>query len=131
VKAINRVKNSCSAANAKPKAVVLRHGHHSALAWARLDRRSREHKYITTHAAALVQHLGGVDEITLPIGELVEQAARLRLLEAVAWAEVVKGGLIINGVASAAYEAFLKLSARRTDLLVTLGLERKARRVPT
>jgi hypothetical protein len=51
--------------------------------------------------------------------------------DAVASAQLVKGGLTKNGVASPSYEAFCKLSARWTDLFITPGPERRVKRVPT
>jgi hypothetical protein len=125
------IKNPASAANGKAKAVVIRHGGEStALRLGRFDLRSSLGKQYRSRVEALVAHLGGADAVSVPLRSLVDQAARLHLLVGIAWTELSKTGAFLKGEPTPALHAFLRLIGEERSVLVTLGLERKAREVP-
>lgn len=127
-----RPKSPESARNGKTKAVTLQHGGsgRNSIMQARLDLRSRAGKAFIAEVAALKAHLGET-LLTAPVTALVEQAARLALLEHIAWAELSRAeALTKGGVVHAAFEPFLRASRDRRAVLVMLGLERKQKEIP-
>jgi hypothetical protein len=71
--------------------------------------------------------MGGPDNVTTTLAEVIDQCARLRLLERIAYAEALKTGVVKNGAVSPAFSAYLQAVARRASLLQVLGLERRQR----
>ncbi len=81
-------------------------------------------------AAAIASDLGG-DLTTLQV-DLVRDVARIDLLaESVAQHIEVKGLFTRGGKRRACVDLLLSLIDRRLKLATTLGIERRARRVPT
>jgi hypothetical protein len=122
------LKNAASARNARSKKITLRaHGGSSkALLHAPLDLRSAVGKAYRNELQALLAHVGGEQHVSTPQRALCDQAARLALLEAMAWAEVLR-----DGVHAPAAQVFLRASSERRAVLVLLGLERKTKPAPT
>ena len=128
LKAANRTKRKDSAINGRGRRVIITHGGRvGALREARLDRRTKEWEFEQEHIGAMIQHMGGPDMVTTPMAELIQQCARLKLLETLAWAYVLKHGFIIEGQVTPAYAALLASMRTRADLLLKLGLERRSR----
>ena len=123
-----RAKNIASATNGRPKRTYIHHGVGSALLKDPLDARSKVGKEYLAHKATLATHVGG--DPSTPQLELIDQAARLRVLTAIAWGELTRAKeLIKNGVLHPAFEAFLKAARDQRAVLLTLGLKRHAREV--
>lgn len=126
-----RIKRPDAAANAKGRAIVIRHGADSeAMRLGRFDLRSsmgREHR---ARVQALVDHLGGLDAISRPQRILVDRAARLGLIVETAWHELSKKGAFKDGAPTAALHAFLRLIGEERSVLVTLGLQRREKAIP-
>lgn len=116
-----RVKRPDAKRNATPKAVIVRHGGKSAILAARINKNTREWRFIAEHAGALAQQMGGPDAVTTTMLEIIDQCARLRLLERIAFAEALRSGVMKNGAVSPAFAAFLQAVARRASLLQVLG----------
>jgi hypothetical protein len=93
--------------------------------------RSSLGKAFRAHQDSLQQHLGGWDALTVPQRELIDQAARMRLLEGLAWAEVLRTGVIKDNALSPAVSAFLKAAGDRRAVLQLLGLERRTKDAQT
>jgi hypothetical protein len=79
---------------------------------------------------ALVEHLGGADNISAPQRTLVDRAARLSLIVETSWHELSKRGAFRSGEATPALHAFLRLVGEERSVLITLGLERRSKPVP-
>lgn len=94
------------------------------------DRRSALGKVFAAEAHALTQHVGNP---TLPQARLIEQGARLHLLEAMAWAEVVGAGRLIgtDGAPHPAVDVLLRTMRERREVLRLLGLQRAPKQVPS
>ncbi len=121
-----RAKNPASATNGRPKRTYITHGADSALLRDPLDRRSRVGRAYNEHKAALASHLGG--DPSTPQLELIDQGARLRVLAAISWSELMRAKkLIKNGTLHPAFEAFLKAARDQRAVLLILGLKRHAR----
>jgi len=128
----SRVKRPDSARLAKPKAVAIRHGGMGALRGARLDRRTREAKFELGVIGARVAHLGGESQVSEPMLSIVRQSARLELLLALAYAEVVRKGVLnAQGELSGAVDAVLSIGRELREALRAIGLERRAKQVPS
>lgn len=56
--------------------------------------------------------------------ELIDQASRLRLLESIAFAEVLRSGITRGNALAPAFTAFLRAASDRRELLRLLGLQR-------
>ena len=96
---------------------------------ARLDRRSRAYRVYAGEIADLTSHLGSAP--TAVQARLIEQAARLALLEHIAWCELTKmDALTQGGTVHTAFEPFLRSARDRRAVLTMLGLERKVKDVP-
>jgi hypothetical protein len=119
-----------SAANAKPKVKYVIHGGASALASDPLDGRTVLARHYRAQLAALLVHVGE-DALTHPRRELVDQGARFALLVRLAWAQVLRDGVIAEGRMTAAFEAFVKASREHREVLAILGLERRERPAPS
>ena len=115
----------------KPQHVALRHGGQSAYAWASLDGRSTEAYQERHFTAQSVQDLGGPDQVTTAQMQLIQQAARMKVLEHIAYGAIIKEGDWTNGKVPNAVYAFLSIAARRTEVLRLLGLERKQKEIPS
>lgn len=120
-----------SAANARTKKVAVMHAGESALRRIdlNLDLRTRAGKAHRAHVVALSAHVG--PEPTVPQRSLIEQAARLRILAQIAWAELSSGGAFANGEPRAALDVYRRVAADERDVLKTLGLARKEKAIPT
>lgn len=119
-----------AARNARPRRVSITHGGDSrVLLRDPLDRRTRIGKAYRDHCQALSAHVGG--EPTRPQAELIDQAARLALLAKIAWAELFRGGVFVNGTGqpAPALETWLKAARDQRAVLQLLGLERRSRDV--
>jgi hypothetical protein len=125
-----RDKNPASAANARPKKVIVSHGGASQLVLrAAFDMRSRLGRAYAAAHSALVAHLGS--DLTAPQAALVDQAARLRLLTQIAWSELQATGAFRRGEVAPAFDAFRRAAADERAVLALLGIQRHAREVPT
>jgi hypothetical protein len=61
---------------------------------------------------------------------MVEQAARLSLLVDTAWAAVNREGVVRNGEATGAVEAFRRLASEERAVLSVLGIPRRGTEPP-
>jgi hypothetical protein len=128
----SRGKRPDSAANARPHKVSIQgHGGTShALMRDPLDLRTRVGKAYRLHMQALTEHVGGSP--TTPEQSLIDQAARLRVLAAIAWREVSKKGCFgKEGALLPAVDAFRAAIRDERDVLRMLGIERRAKPLPT
>lgn len=109
-----------NSANAKPKAVTLRHGGRSALRAARIDRRSPEWRHESRTNAALLARLGGPSKVVAH-EDLMKalHCARLELLGELAWGDVYRTG----DATGPAAQTYLALTREIRALLDSLGLE--------
>ena len=124
-----RKKQPHSSEIAKPKVKYIGHGGGSALLKDPLDRRTRVGKAYKAHKEILAVHVGG--DPSTPQVELIDQAARLRILSAIAWAELMRARTLVkNGNVHPAFDAFLKAARDQRAVLEMLGLKRQARDVP-
>jgi hypothetical protein len=126
---IHRSKRPDSPKLARPKTKFLTHGGIGALLRDALDGRTRVAKDCRAWVAALAAYLGG--EPTAVETELIEQAARLSLLVDVAWADLMRNGVLPEGQAAPAVEVFLKATRDHRAVPQLLGLERRVREVPS
>ena len=126
----HRQKNPASAANARARKVkYVGHGVGSKLLKDPLDRRTRVGKAYQAHKQILAAHIGG--DPTAPQVELINQAARIRILSAMAWSELMRARTLVkNGNVHPAFDAFLKAARDQRAVLEMLGLKRQARDVP-
>jgi hypothetical protein len=128
----SRIRRPDNARNTPPRAVAIRYGGRSALRRARLDRRTGEAKFELALIAERVAHLGGESEVTEPMLSIVRHSARLELLLALAHAEVVRSGVLdAKGELSGAVDAFLSIGKELREALKVIGLERRAKQVPS
>jgi len=121
-----------AAANAKTHKIFPVHGGAArVLRRGVLDTRGALGKSYTTEITGLTAHIGG--DPNVPQGRLVEQGARLHLLEAMAWAEVQAAtGLIRpDGTVNPALDALLRVMRERREVLKLLGLHRHQKPAPT
>src|SRR2546427_1632887 len=124
-----RTKRPDAARNARSMKILLRHASDSrALRYADLDLRSTAGREYAATKATLTAHLGG--EVTAPQAILVDHAARLHVLTRLAWDELSRSGAFRDGEPRPAYDAFRRAAADERSVLVTLGLERRAKDVP-
>lgn len=126
------VKRPDSAKNARPHKVFPVHGGAAkVLRQGVLHRGGTLGKAYGTELAGLTAHVGG--DPSLPQARLIEQGARLHLLEAMAWAEVqgARGLIRADGTAHPALDVLLRTMRERREVLKLLGLNRKAKDVPT
>jgi hypothetical protein len=122
------VKRPDAARNARPHKVFPVHGGASkVLRQGVLHRGSALGKAYMAEASGLTAHVGG--EPSLPQARLIEQGARLHLLEAMAWAEVQASGRLIrtDGTAHPAIDVLLRTMRERREVFKLLGLKRRAR----
>jgi len=124
-----RVKNTASADNGRPRSIFVKHaGASKVLRHGVLDRRGTLARTMHSEVAELQSHVGG--EVTLPQARLIEQAARLRLITAMAWAEVLQAGRLINGeIAHPAIAVLLRAQKEQREVFELLGIKRTAREV--
>ena len=126
------VKRTDSAKNARPNKVFPVHGGASqVLRRGVLDTRGALGKAYAAEATGLTAHVGG--DPSLPQARMIEQGARLHLLEAMAWAEVqATPGLIrADGSAHPALDVLLRTMRERREVLKLLGLARAKKPVQT
>lgn len=136
-RAINRpqrIVRPDAAANARksPKIRVVHGGKSTALLKGEFDLRTkigREHK---TRLAVMKAHMG--DDLTAPLERIADQAVRLSLLEDIAWAELSRASSIVNSKGDGlnpAFDAVLRAAREHRNVLEIIGLQRKAKQVPT
>jgi len=117
-------------ANAATRRVYLTTGVESR--WLRdglLDRRSAVGKVHAARVEELRAHVGG--DPTATQRSLIDQAARLKLLGDICFAELVRvGPLLKNGQPSGPLAGYLKAVREERACLLLLGLERRTRPVP-
>lgn len=118
-----------SAGNAKPHKVSIVHaGGSRALMRDPLDLRTRVGKAYYKHKEMLRAHIGG--DPSLPQEALIDQAARLALLEQFTWNQVMSAGVFDKkGALAPAYDAFIKAAREQRQVLVLLGIERKTKQL--
>lgn len=115
-----------SAANAKPPAVIVKHGGKAALRAKRFDRRTTLYKTKRRVELALLNHIGGADNATLPQAQLCDDASRLYVLSEIAWTEIMQNGVFDDdGNVKQAVGAYTNMTREVRELLKLLGLERK------
>ena len=120
-----------AAANARPRKVAVTHAGGSKLfLTAALDRRTKAAKAYHTHVAALEEHIG--DAPTPPQARLIDQAARLALLGALAWDELQRQGPFdARGNVRPAVETYTRAIREERATLQLIGLERREPPIPT
>lgn len=126
------VKRPDSAGNARPHKIFPVHaGAAKVLRRGVLDTRGALGKTYRTELSGLTAHVGG--DPTLTLARLVEQGARLHLLEAMAWAETQAApGLIrADGTPHPAIDVLLRTMRERREVLKLLGIERRQKPVPS
>ena len=126
-----RPRHPASAKNGRPHAVTMKYGGTSALRAARVDQRTPEAHFENNKIAARVQHAGGADVVTEPLLSIIRHSARLELLVALAYAEVLRVGVVHDGAVSGAFQAFLTAGRELRGTLELIGLERKQKPVPS
>lgn len=127
---IGRVKRPDSAALARPRKIIMVHaGSSAAFRTGVFDGRTKLAKLYKQHVAALEAHLGG--DLTPPQSRLVDQAARLALLNELIWGEIDKQGVFKDGDVRPAVDAYLKATQQERDVLRLLGIERREKLLPT
>ena len=119
-----------SADNAKPKVKYVTHGGVSALSREPIDSRTAMGKQYRQQLAALLAHVGE-ENLTHPRRELIDQGARSALLVRLAWAQVLRQGVVAKGRITPAFEALLKASREQREVLGLLGLARREKQAPT
>ena len=93
------------------------------------DQRSAVGKRYTEHKQALIAHLGG--DVTVPQQALLEQAARLHLINDVVWTQLYRVGVFDSeGTVTSGFDAYLKAARELRSVLDVLGIERKQKPVP-
>jgi hypothetical protein len=111
------------------KVLVKHAGESRLLRYADLDLRSIAGKEYRARVEALTAHLGG--DLTAPQARLVDMAARLALLASLAWDELTRAGAFKDGEPRPALSAYRSAIADERSVLAVLGIERKAKPVPT
>ncbi len=125
-------RNPASRRNARPKAIkIFRSGLSSrALRHGVFHRGTVVGKAYVARQAALTAHLGG--DPTVPQEMLISQAARLWLLGQFAWLEISRFGAFRDGKArTAIVDAYLRVAAHERAVLALIGLDRKAKQLPS
>jgi len=118
--------------NGRPHRIAITHALKSrALLRDPLDQRTVAGKFHREHVAMLTSDLGG--DLSTAMATLVDQASRLHLIAKLGWNELVRTGLFDRktGEAKPAYDLYLKTTRDERDVLRLLGLERRARPVPS
>lgn len=93
------------------------------------DGRTKVAKLYKQHVAALEAHLGS--DLTPPQSRLVDQAARLALLNELIWADIDRHGVFKNGDARPVVDTYLKAAKEERDVLRLLGVQRHQKPIPT
>ena len=110
------------------KVNIVHGGKSRLLLTAPLDRRTVFGRAYAQQLRALELHLG--DDLTPPQARLVDQAARLALLGAVAWNELAKEPFDSDGAAAPSFDVYLRTTQQEREVLRVLGLERRLKDVP-
>jgi hypothetical protein len=116
--------NPVARINGKPKKAYIVHGSKSSLLEMGIDTRTIIGRKYKTGLAELRAHAGG-DDITAVQARLVDQTVRLDLLADLGWAELMKSGLVVDGVPAPTANIFLHASRQYRDILLQLGVERR------
>ena len=121
--------NPIARTNGKPKRVHISNGSRSsALLESPIDKRCVLGRLYKRQVAELQAHLG--NDITPPVGSLINQAARFSLLADLSWGEVMRAEeLVQDGKPHASIDIFLKASKSQREVLSMLGIQRRARDV--
>jgi hypothetical protein len=126
------VKEPTSRTNGKPrKTFISGHGGNSkALLRDPLDLRSSVGRAYYAEKQALRVHVGG--DPTMPQEKLIDQCARLGVLNNIAWGELMRAGMLVQGDKLVpAFEAYIKAARELRDVLRLLGIERRTKPVPS
>lgn len=125
------VKRPDSAKNAQPAKVFLWHGLGSSfLRGQRPDMRSAVGRAVAGRQAAYIAHLGG--DPSVPQQRLTNHAARFGIVADALWARLNANPQTFEPDALAGMlDAFVRISREEREVLKLLGLERKARDIPT
>ena len=110
------------------KVNVVHGGKSQMLLTAPLDRRTSFGRAYAQQLRALELHVG--DNLTAPQARLVDQAARLALLGAVAWNELARGPFMKDGGAVPAMDVYMRATQQEREVLRVLGLERRLKDMP-
>jgi hypothetical protein len=84
-------------------------------------------KEYLARVAALTNHLGGSEALSVPQRTLVDRAARLGLIVETSWHELADHGVFRNGEPVPALAAFRSALADEREVLRILGIERRER----
>jgi len=94
-----------------------------------LDLRTNVGKTYHAHKLALRAHIGG--DPSVPEEKLIDQAARLAVLADIAWGGLMRRcTLLKNGGLHPLFEAYIKATRDQRAVLLTLGIDRRAKDVP-
>jgi hypothetical protein len=72
----------------------------------------------------------GLDVLTRPLETLCHQAARLKVIGAIAWHRLETEGVFVGGEPHPALSAFREAARDEREVLRMLGLERREKPVP-
>lgn len=95
-----------------------------------LDQRTTVGKHYTAYKTELSAHVGGSPTIVQT--ELIDQAAKLKVLSAMAWYELMTFGSVSipkKGQMHPAFDGFLRVTRDQRTVLTTLGLRRAAKEI--
>ncbi len=123
-----RVHSAESASNGRAKKIHIVTGAGSRRIWrVPLDGRSVEARIEKAQVDELVAHLGGESEVTAPMMGVIQSVARASALEALAWCDVVRRGVLIEGQANPVADLLLRAMRAKTSALQMIGLQRVSR----
>jgi hypothetical protein len=124
------VKRPDSAGNARPAVTYLFHGLGSGFLKGRPDLRSAVGKAALAREQALVAHAGG--DPSVPLGRLIQHAARYSILSDALWARLTISAQEITPEALAGLlDIHMRIAREERETLKLLGLARRPKEVPT
>jgi hypothetical protein len=124
------VKRFDSQANATPAVKYIGHGGYSGLLKDRYDLRSEVGRAFISYKAALIQHLGGEENVSTPELILVDMAARLQAMARAASVHMqVHEELKPDGSAVPAFDVYLRAIRELRSILDSLGLRKREKDV--
>lgn len=131
LRARDRPKRADAAGNARSRKVTVLHAGKSRALWeATLDGRSKVGKAVAAEDAVLRAHVG-LGALSRPLETLCHQAARLKVIGAIAWHRLETEGVFLGGEPHPALSAFREAARDEREVLRLLGLERRAKELPT
>jgi hypothetical protein len=124
------VKRPDSAGNARPAVTYLFHGLGSGFLKGRPDLRSAVGKAALAREQALVAHAGG--DPSVPLGRLIQHAARYSILSDALWARLTISAQEITPEALAGLlDTHMRIAREERETLKLLGLARRAKEIPS